>query len=1400
MSVQPAESEHVLTVHTSDEKQEDLQEKHDLPVVEMQELTQAEKEISVRYRAAWPDAPAVRIEYRDIAYQIPVPLKETGIPNLFTALRDFVSLPVRLFRPKKTRTVKALATTSGVIEPGTMTLILAPPGHGKSSLLKALAGRLEGDTQFSGTVRYNGVTQKEALEQGIHTERMAVFVDQIDVHLALLTVKETFQFAVQNCVADPELLEEKYQVSHEQRVETMIEMLGLGECQNVIVGNDLTRGISGGQKKRVTLGEMIIGNARVLCLDEISTGLDAAATYDIVRSLRRWATETKGSIVMSLLQPAPEVVAQFDSLVLMRDGHVIYQGPRSDAMAYLEAINIRCPSDQDVADFFVSFLSDPEGAHQRQLKREARQARKQKWSQDEIKRRLEPPKIPLSTPSLEKHYLESPQHQEIKQKLGNSPAHQQSLDKQQMSDYSRAHYTRPFPHSVWTHTKYNLQRQTKYIGRNLSFIMPRIFQAIFLGIVIGTLYIDLNMTEFSSRLGLILYAATSMGFGNFSEIPVALESKLVVYKQVRARFYPAISYVLSTVVVHLPIAALESLIFCTLVYWISAFTDDAGRFFFFVLIALCCNLAISVMYRCIVYVAPNQDVAETSAGPMTAIFLLFGGFLVTYNKIRGFLVWVYWLSPFSWTLRSLAQNEFFAPRYDNLINYEGVFQRAGDVYLRVWEISRDGSFKWAAVGMLLGYFFLFQFLAAYIIQNQRYLFVMGTKRIGDDDEDALKDPNPALEVANDANKNIKPPMDDRFSDRPSEMARQPSLRSSTMPSTQIGTGFALPFTPIQFAWRNLKYTIFEGKEKKPKVLLSGINGFAKPGTLTALMGSSGAGKTTLMDVLAGRKTVGLIEGDILVNGFPKKDGAFNRMMGYVEQNDLHLGTQTVREALQFSARLRLSDTITPQQRDGWVEEVLKLLELSDISDRLIGDAVIAGLSPGQLKRVTIGVELVANPTILFLDEPTSGLDSRAALQVMRVVRRIASTGRSVVCTIHQPSSELFYMFDRLLLLRSGGRTVYFGDVGDQGADLIDYFESCNGDHSPKIPQGTNPASWMLDVIGAGTGGQKFAIDFHDLYMQSEVHKKNVLDVEVASTPKADDVPIEAEGRFAQSAGVQFSALMTRITRSYWRNTAYNFTRFIILTFLGILFGLVWLQVDDTDQAGVNSKIAVFFMTAGFAGVINCSTAMPLNIRNRASFYREQASNMYHPVLYAVTNTVIELPVVFILSLCYIIPLYFLVGFSSNGSAFFKYLAAHYLLSLNFLSLGQLLAASLPNAIVAQILQGLWFNFIFLFGGTFIQAGNIPAGWKWFYYINPLPKAVIALSETQFDCSGSSCPSITVLTPSGVSASIPTSLYVELYNDIYFSVYGNMMGWLVLTLCVLQSFVFICTRFVRHVKR
>lgn len=239
-----------------------------------------------------------------------------------------------------------------------------------------------------------------------------------------------------------------------------------------------------------------------------------------------------------------------------------------------------------------------------------------------------------------------------------------------------------------------------------------------------------------------------------------------------------------------------------------------------------------------------------------------------------------------------------------------------------------------------------------------------------------------------------------------------------------GIGLDLADIASTFTWKDLDYTVKADGGEKP--LLRKVSGYCKAGTITALMGSSGAGKTTLMDCLAARKDEGTLTGEVMLNG-QRLPVSFQRTTGYCEQLDIHLPQATVREALEFSALLRQPRHVPNSEKLAYVDEIIDLLEMHDIEDAIIGEPG-AGLGVEQRKRLTIGVELVSRPNLLFLDEPTSGLDGQSSFLIVGFMQKLAATGQSILCTIHQPSAALFAGFDMLLLLKAGGRTVYFGPV------------------------------------------------------------------------------------------------------------------------------------------------------------------------------------------------------------------------------------------------------------------------------------------------------------------------------------------------------------------------------------
>lgn len=275
-----------------------------------------------------------------------------------------------------------------------------------------------------------------------------------------------------------------------------------------------------------------------------------------------------------------------------------------------------------------------------------------------------------------------------------------------------------------------------------------------------------------------------------------------------------------------------------------------------------------------------------------------------------------------------------------------------------------------------------------------------------------------------------------------------------------------------------------------------------------------------------------------------RDSSFQRKTGYVTQQDLNLHTSTVREALQFSALLRQPARYSRQEKLDYVNDVIKLVDLDDCADAIVGHTG-EGLNVEQRKRLTIGVELAARPELLlFLDEPTSGLDSQTSWAICDLMEKLTRNGQAVLCTIHQPSAALFQRFDRLLLLAKGGRTVYFGEVGEGSSILIDYFTR-NG--APQFKPGTNPAEYMLDVVGT-SAKHGSSIDWPSVWRASPEYQdvRRELDrLSRQSEGNAADPDPAALAEFAASFSVQLTQVTKRVFQQYWRTPSYIFSKFIL---------------------------------------------------------------------------------------------------------------------------------------------------------------------------------------------------------------------------------------------------------------
>ena len=497
------------------------------------------------------------------------------------------------------------------------------------------------------------------------------------------------------------------------------------------------------------------------------------------------------------------------------------------------------------------------------------------------------------------------------------------------------------------------------------------------------------------------------------------------------------------------------------------------------------------------------------------------------------------------------------------------------------------------------------------------------------------------------------------------------------------------------------------------------------------MGMSGAGKvripqrpmphsmatdnyqTTLLNTLAGRLDIGTLTGDLFLGGKPLPR-SFSRQMGYVQQQDIHLPTQTVREALQVTARLRRPMEIPGEEKDAYVESVIDMLEMEDIADALIG-VPGAGLNLEQRKRVTIGVELAAKPEILFLDEPSSGLDGQSAYSIIRLLRKLADTGQSILCTIHQPAAELIETFDSLILLVRGGKVAYDGPMGKNCSEPIKYLSTYGrpcGEHE-------NPAEYFLDVIGAGSRST-VTDDWADVWLRSEAREARRPNLEnMTSTSPSEQRSLSEYGRtYATPFYVQLSVILERTWLYYWREPDYGISKLLLNVGSSLFNSMTYLQ-SGPDQRGAYNRV--------FSGFMSLIVGPPLGLQIEPRFtslrdvfiHREKESLTYHWTVFVLSAIIIELPYAVITSLVYWLLWYFPVGYFYTpvraGYSFLMY----ELFAVFATSLAQLCAATMPNLSSTFTANGFFFMFCNTFAGTLSPQPVTPKGWEWYYKVSPL---------------------------------------------------------------------------------
>ncbi|ORY61605.1 ABC-2 type transporter-domain-containing protein [Pseudomassariella vexata] len=1196
--------------------------------------------------------------------------------------------------------VTILDNFKGVVKPGEMVLVLGQPGSGCTTFLKSIANQRYGYTDVSGEVLYGPFTAKEFDQY----RGEATYNQEDDIHHATLTVEQTLGFALDTKMPQKLPAGTTKSKFKEDVITMLLKMFNIEHTRNTVVGNAVVRGVSGGERKRVSIAEMMITNACILSWDNSTRGLDASTALDFVKSLRVQTNLYQTATFVSLYQASENIYRQFDKVMVLDSGKQVYFGPVGEARSYFENLGFAPRPRQTTPDYLTGCTDE--------FEREYSEGYSPENAPHDSHTLLEAFKTSAYSQRLDAEmaeykanlHLETAKHDDFRV----------AVEESKRSGAKRSVYNVGFHLQVWALMKrqFALKLQDR-LGLILSWV-----RSIVIAIVLGTLYFNLGQTSASafSKGGLLFIALLFNAFEAFSELASTMMGRAIVNKHKAYAFHRPSALWIAQIFVDTAFSAARIMVFSIIVYFMTNLTRSAGAFFTFYLLIMAGNIAMTLFFRIVGCVSPDFDYAIKFAVMIITLFILTSGYLIQYQSQQVWLRWIFWVNALGLAFSSLMANEFGSnrltctadslvpsgPGYDD-VNHQvctlpgstpGTTDVIGGAYI-TQGFSYAPSDLWRNFGIIMA--LIVFFLIMNVVLGEFVNFGMGgnTARVFQKPNEERKRLNEAL-----ANKRLQ-----RQASRKEEDSTTLTIKSKSV-----------------LTWENLNYDVpVPGGTRR---LLDNVFGYCQPGQLTALMGASGAGKTTLLDVLAARKNIGVINGDILVDGV-KPGKEFQRSTSYAEQLDMHDPSQTVREALRFSADLRQPFTTPQEEKYAYVEEIIALLEMEHIADCIIGSPE-AGLTVEQRKRITIGVELAAKPQLLlFLDEPTSGLDSQSAFNIVRFLKKLAAAGQAILCTIHQPNAALFENFDRLLLLQRGGQCVYFGDIGKDAAILRDYLKR----HGAVAGESDNVAEFMLEAIGAGSAPRMGNRDWAEIWKDSP-ELANVKDTisQLKEARKGKEIDPTLQREYASPLMHQLNVVIKRTNLSFWRSPNYLFTRLFNHIVIAILTGLTFLQLDDS-RASLQYKVFVTFQVTVLPALVISQVEVMYHIK-RIIFFREQSSKMYNSFTFATSMVLAELPYSIMCAIVFFIPLYYIPGFqfesSRAGYQFFMVLITE----LFSVSLGQLLAALTPSAFISSQFDPFIIITFALFCGVTIPAPQMPGFWRaWLYQLDPFTRLIGGMVTT-----------------------------------------------------------------------
>lgn len=1248
------------------------------------------------------------------------------------AWKTLQSVKERLFPSSETQAFDILKPMDGLALPGELTVVLGRPGAGCTTFLKTLAGHTYGfhvDKEL--VLSYDGWTPAEIDK---HYRGEVIYCAETETHFPQLTVGTTLEFAAKMRTPSnrpPNVSRDMYA---KHMTDVVLATYGLLHTKNTKVGNEYIRGVSGGERKRVSIAEVALSQASLQCWDNSTRGLDSATALEFIRALKTSATISNATPLIAIYQCSQDSYEYFDKVVLLYEGYQIFFGPAKAAKDFFLDMGYDCPDRQTTADFLTSITNPSE----------------------RIVRPGFDKKVPRTPVEFYEYWQRSPQRAGLLEHIdsylstSNTELLKAAFKESHLAHQSkRARAGSPFTVSFLMQVKYIMGRNVMRLRGDPSIALFSVLGNIGMSFVIASVFFNMkhNTGSFYHRTAALFFGVLFNAFSSILEIFLLYEARPIVEKHKTYALYHPAADALAGVITELPNKLTIGIFFNLVLYFMVNFRRDPGHFFFYLFVNFLATLSMSHLFRTIGAACKTLSQAMMPAAILLLALSVFTGFVIPTPKMHGWCRWINYINPIAYTFESLMTNEFsgidfpcsdFVPagpgyptsgtgRACSTIGSEpGSSFVSGAKYIGISFLYYN-SHKWRNVGIVIGYIVFF--LGTYVFLTEVNKGAMQKGEILLFQRSALRKLRKHHSLDIEVGKFEKYDIAEKESDTSSDDVNR------------------LPANDRTFHWRALTYHVKIKSEDR--TILNSVDGWVRPGQLTALMGASGAGKTTLLNALSERLTSGVItSGTRMVDGH-HLDSSFQRSIGYVQQQDLHLQTSTVIEALRFSAYLRQPQRVSKKEKDEYVDYVIRLLEMEKYADAVVGVAG-EGLNVEQRKRLTIGVELVAKPKLLlFLDEPTSGLDSQTAWSICKLIRKLADNGQAILCTIHQPSALLLEEFDRLLFLQKGGQTVYFGELGENFRTLIDYFEKYG---APKCPKDANPAEWMLDVIGAAPGSHAIQDYFEVWRNSSEFQDVNgeldIMETELVKKPV--DTDPENKKLYAAPFLVQYGIVLKRVFEQYWRTPAFTYSKVLMTVFASIFNGFSFYKADKSLQGLQNQMFSIFMYFVLLNTLVQ--QYLPQFVAQRDLYeVRERPSKTFSWYAFLSAMITAEIPWAVACGTIGFFCWYYPVGFYENAvstNAVHERGALMWITIVLFFiyvsSMAQLCISFNEVADNGANLSSLLFTLCLIFCGVLATKESLPGFWVFMYRFNPFTYLVAAILSIGLANADVTCSDLEIL--------------------------------------------------------